>query len=181
VPPAITPDISFDSNGFFRSGSFAASRFLSLALILTSCAIAADQFAAPILHTSSPLWATLACLLLVWRRGKIPSSAGDSTFECALTIGRVAAFLALHSAIIYFARSMSGTFQASSGAVNVEGTLVAAGKLCVLAPTVILFPLATWKKIACLYFPEAIAGLVVLLTFFPAAPCKPSGRGTDKG
>ena len=168
MPPAITPDISFDSNGFFRSGSFAASRFLSLALILTSCAIAADQFAAPILHTSSPLWATLACLLLVWRRGKIPSSAGDSAFECALTIGRVAAFLAVHCAIVLFARSASGTIQASAGAISVEGTLVAAGKLCVLAPTVILFPLATWKKIARLYFPEAIAGLVVLLTFFPS-------------
>ena len=32
----------------------------------------------------------------------------------------------------------------------------------------ILFPFATWKKIARLYFPEAIAGLVVLLTFFPS-------------
>jgi exosortase/archaeosortase family protein len=110
----------------------------------------------------------MACLLLVWRRGKVPSSAGDSPFECNLTIGRVAAFLAVHGAIVLLARSISGSFQTSSGEVGLEGTLVAAGKLCVLGPTVILFPLATWKKVTRLYFPEAIAGLVVLLTFFPS-------------
>jgi len=119
------------------------------------------------LHSSSPLWATMACLLLVWRRGKIPSSAGAPPFECTLTIGHLAAFLAAHGAIVFFARSVSGMFQASSGTISVEGTIVAAVKLCILGPTVILFPLAAWKKIARIYFPEAIAGLVVLLTFFP--------------
>jgi exosortase/archaeosortase family protein len=74
----------------------------------------------------------------------------------------------MHGAIVLLARSISGSLQASSGEVGVQGTLVAAGKLCILGPTMILFPLATWKKIARIYFPEAIAGLVVLLTFFPS-------------
>jgi exosortase/archaeosortase family protein len=168
VTPASRPGPSFDSNDSLLAGSLGAPRFLLLALILTSCAVAADQLAAPILHTSSPLWATIACLLLVWRRGRVSSSSGDSPFECTLTIGRLAAFLLVHGAIVLLARSMSGPLQASSGEVGVRGTLVAAGKLCTLGPTMILFPLATWKKIARLYFPEAIAGLVVLLTFFPS-------------
>jgi exosortase/archaeosortase family protein len=73
----------------------------------------------------------------------------------------------MHFAIVFFARSLSATFQVSSGAGSIEGTLLAAGKLCVLAPTLILFPLATWKEIVGIYFPEAIAGVVVLLTFSP--------------
>lgn len=168
MSPANTPDPRLDSNDSFRTGSVTTSRFLLLALILTSCAIAADQFAAPILDSSSPLWATVACLMLVWRRGAVSDSSDDSPFESALAIGRVAAFLAVHGAIVLFARSMSGTIQASAGAISVQGTLVAAGKLCVLGPTVILFPMATWKRVVRLYFPEAIAGLVVLLTFFPS-------------
>jgi exosortase/archaeosortase family protein len=83
-------------------------------------------------------------------------------------MGRGVAFLAVHGAIVLVARSMSGTIQASADATSVQGTLVAAGKLCVLGPTVILFPMATWKRVVHLYFPEAIAGLVVLLTFFPS-------------
>jgi len=168
VTPAYTPDPSLLSRGFFRSGGFAAPRFLLLALAVTLVAVAADQFAAPILHSSSPLWATTACLLLVWRRGKLPSSPGDPALELSISIGRLAAFLAAHCALILLARSLSSTFQAASGAMTVEGTLVAASKLCVLAPTIILFPLAAWKKIATVYFPEVIAGLVVLLTFFPS-------------
>jgi exosortase/archaeosortase family protein len=138
-----------------------------LALALTTCAVAADQFAAPILYSSSPLWAAIACLLLVWRRGNVDTSAGDPPLEFSLSIGRVSAFLAVHVAIVFFARSFSDTFQVSSGVGNIEGALLAAGKLCVLVPTLILFPLATWRKIVRIYFPEAIAGLVVLLTFFP--------------
>lgn len=83
-------------------------------------------------------------------------------------MGRLAAFLAAHSLLILSARSLSGTFQAVSGVMTFGGTLVAVCKLGVLAPTIILFSPAVWKKIATIYFPEAIAGLVVLLTFFPS-------------
>jgi exosortase/archaeosortase family protein len=168
VSPAHTPDSGFFSRGFFRSGSFSASRFLLLALTLTLVAIAVDQFSAPVLHSTSPLWATTACLLLVWRRGKISSPPAGAPFELFISAARLAAFVAAHGAFIFSARSLDSTLQAASGAMTVEGTLFAAWKLIVLAPTVILFPLAAWKKIARIYFPEAIVGLVVLLTFFPS-------------
>ena len=168
MSPPNTPDSRPLSRGLFRSGSFAAPRFLLLALALALVATAADQFAAPILHSTSPLWATTACLLLVWRRGKVPPIPGDPSLELSITMWRLAAFLAVHSAIILLARSLSSTFQAGSGAMTAQGTLVAAWKLSVLAPTIILFPLAAWRKIATIYFPEAIAALVVLLTFFPS-------------
>jgi exosortase/archaeosortase family protein len=148
--------------------TFAAPRFLLLALALTLVAVAADQFAAPILHSSSPLWATAACLLLVWRRGKVSLAPGDAALELSFSIMRLAGFLAAHGALIFFAHSSSSALRAASHAMTVEGTLLAASKLCVLAPTIVLFPFAAWKKISAIYFPEAIAGLVVLLTFFPS-------------
>ncbi len=168
MSPAISPDPSPLSNGFFRSGSFAVPRFLLLALALTLVAVAVDQFAAPILHSTSPLWATIASVLLVSRRGKIFLTPGDPALEFSFSIARLIGFLAAHSVLILMARSLSSTLQAASGAMTVEGTLVAASKVCVLAPTIILFRFAAWKKIATIYFPEAIAGLVVLLTFFPS-------------
>ncbi|HKV62878.1 MAG TPA: exosortase/archaeosortase family protein [Candidatus Acidoferrum sp.] len=168
MSPATTPNPSRILADSSRTGSFTAPRFLLVALLLTVCAVAADQFAATILHSTSPLWAATACLLLVWRRGNVAASSGDPPFEISLQIGRVAAFFALHGGIVSFARSLSGAFQSSSGAANFQGTLLAAGKLSVLVPTLILFPLSTWRKIPAIYFPEAIAGLVVLLTFFPS-------------
>jgi exosortase/archaeosortase family protein len=139
-----------------------------VALVLTACAVAADEFAAPVLHSSSPLWATIACLLLVWRRGKVATSPSNPPLELSLSTGRVATFVALHGVIVFLAQSLTGTFQSSSGVTTIAGTLLAAGKLCVLAPSLTLFPLSAWRKIARIYFPEAVAGVVVLLTFFPS-------------
>jgi exosortase/archaeosortase family protein len=139
-----------------------------LALTLTLVAIAVDQFSAPVLHSTSPLWATTACLLLVWRRGEISLSPGGPPLAFFIPGARLAAFVAAHGAFIFSARLLGSTLHAASGAMTVEGTLVAAWKLIVLAPTMILFPFAAWKKIGSIYFPEAIAGLVVLLTFVPS-------------
>jgi exosortase/archaeosortase family protein len=168
VSPANTPDSKFFSQGYFRSGSSAAPRFLLLALILTLLAVSADQFAAPILKSSSPLWATATCLLLVWRRGRLNSSAPHPPLELSLPIWRLAAFLTAHGMLVLAARLLSGTFQGASGAMTLLGTLVAASKLCVLAPTILLFPLATWRKVAIIFSPETIASVVVLFTFFPS-------------
>jgi exosortase/archaeosortase family protein len=168
VSPANTPTPGVGARGILQSGSLAAPPFFLLALALTCVAIATDQFAAPILHSTSPLWAGTACLLLVWRRGKISSIPGDPPFEVSISMRRLAAFLAAHSILILLARSLSGAFQASSGTMTAAGTLVAAWKLCVLAPTVLFFPLSAWKKISTIYLPEIIATLIVLLTYFPS-------------
>jgi exosortase/archaeosortase family protein len=164
VSPANIPDPVFFHAGFFDRGSFGTPRFLLLALFLTLV----DQFAAPILHSTSPLWATAACLLLVWRRGKISPSPGGAPLELLIPAARLVAFVAAHGVLIFSARSWGSTLQGASGAMTVEGTFIAAWKLIVLAPAAILFPFTAWKKIASTYFPEAIAGLVVLLTFFPS-------------
>ena len=77
-------------------------------------------------------------------------------------------FLAAHGAVIMAARSLSNTLQPISGTFTVVGAFVAVCKLSVLVPTMVLFPLAVWKKVMDHYFPEVIAALVVLLTFFPS-------------
>jgi exosortase/archaeosortase family protein len=168
VSPAHTTDSGFHSNRLFSSGSFTAPRFLLLALFLNLAAIALDQFAAPILYSSSPLWAAAVCLALVWRRGKIPGDVKDLPFESSIPIKRLLAFLAAHAALILAARSISNSLQTVSGRVTPGGTLVAVGKLCTMVPTLLLFALPVWKKIVRVYFPEVIAGLLVLLTFFPS-------------
>ncbi len=167
MSPANTPDQGFLSRGSLRSTSLSGPRFLLQALALTLLASALDQLAAPILHSSSPLWATTACLLLVWRRDRIPLSPGDPSFQLSISTRRLTGFLGAHGALILSARWLSSALQTAPGALTVTGTLLAAWKLCVLAPTIILFSAAAWKKIARAYSPEGIAGLVVLVTFFP--------------
>jgi exosortase/archaeosortase family protein len=138
-----------------------------LALVFTAIAVAADQFAAPILYTSSPLWATAACLLLVWRRGDPPLVSGDTPMEFSLSLGRLAFFMAAHVALTLTAHWVSSAFLPVAGTVTAKGTLLAALKLSVLFPTIVLLPLAQWKKLARMYRAEGVAALIVLLTYFP--------------
>ena len=69
--------------------------------------------------------------------------------------------------LVVAARLLTETVQPLAGRVTAGGTLLAGVKLCVLFPTLLLLPFAQWKKVVRLYAPEAIAGLVVLITFFP--------------
>lgn len=160
-----------DASGLFRKiltlGSQKAPQFLLFALLLTLIAIVVDQFVSPILRTTSPLWATAACLLLVWRRGETALSPSNSPLSFSISRGRVAAFVAAHLMLVMAARLLTETLQPLAGRVNLGGTLLAAVKLCVLFPTLLLLPFAQWKKVVSLYAPEVIAGLVVLITFFP--------------
>jgi exosortase/archaeosortase family protein len=139
-----------------------------LALVLTFSAVAADQFAAAALRTVSPLWAVGACLLLVWRRGRVVLTHSEDNSKLAFSKLRLAAFIASHLAIVLVARQLSGVFEPIAGTPSVGGALIAAGKLSVLAPTVFLMPLALWKELVHLYGPESKAVIVVLLTFFPS-------------
>jgi len=167
VSPAIPPD----SNQFFRpttrSRSYPAPRSLLLLLVLTAFAISTDQIAAPLLRSSTPLWATAACLLLVWRRGHADpvyaSQAGDSSFS----FWRLAGFLALHAALLFTARALQHSLQFMAGTVTLRGTLLALGKLLVLVPSALLLPVTEWKLLWKTYRAEIAAALVVLLTYFP--------------
>lgn len=142
-----------------------ASRFLFLASLLTLAAIAADQFAVPILRTTAPLWATLAFGLLVGRRGENAAAVG--TVRCSFSVWRVSAFILTHLVLVLFCGSFAGAAEPYSGSANLGGTFVALGKLTVLAPTLLLLPLRPWRRLASAYSPEAIAALLVLTLNVP--------------
>jgi len=140
-----------------------------VALLLTLAAVAADQIAAPILYSTSPLWASAACLLLIWRRGRIQVATGDGWSHKAfsISVARLAAFLAGHIALVLVIRALSNELRPVAGAISPGGALFAGLKLSVLAPTLLLFPLSAWRRIAAQYAPELVAALVVLFTYFP--------------
>jgi len=149
------------------SGHGRAPRFLLFALLLSFAAIAADQFFAPILHTTSPLWAVAAFILLVWRRRERLLSPGETPDSFLPSKGRAAAFLTAHLVLMITARWLTPALQPLAGKTTLGGFLLAGVKLCVLLPTLFLLPLSQWKKVLKLYASEGIAALVVLITFFP--------------
>jgi exosortase/archaeosortase family protein len=161
--------LSFLSGMCLVDKRFRLSNPLLTASLLTFAAVLADQLAAPSLHTSTPLWAMLALFLLVWRRGEIPLAKFLTSLR--LTAWRVMLFLALHLALTLAARSFLAAPPVSlsglTGSPEHPGWLLAALKLVVLLPTLVLFPLRAWRILALSYRPEFIAALVVLLTFFP--------------
>jgi len=161
-----SPVESLVSRRIFRSGSLGAPRCFLLALALTLFVVAADQFAAHILQTTSPLWATATCLLLVWRRGR-PSSISSAPIELSLSKDRLAVFVVAHLVLVVVALLATNALQPMAGTATVGGTFVAASKLSVLAPTVVLFPLPHWKQLVSAYSSEGKAVLVVLLTCVP--------------
>lgn len=130
--------------------------------LLSFAAIVADQIAAPSLHTSTPLWATLTLFLLVWRRGGSSSAPAVPMTNFALNPWRVALFLILHFTLVLAARSILPASSAS-----LPGWLFAALKLLVLLPALVLFPFRIWRTLAFTYESEFTAALTVLLTFFP--------------
>jgi exosortase/archaeosortase family protein len=166
VSPASTTN-TFAKSPFL--GITTSRPFLLLSLVLTLLAIGADQFFAPILHTSSPIWATVTVLLLVWRRrapgGETRSDPGLFAFPLTW---RVVAFVIAHAVIVILAKLFGAAFQTVSGTPTLMGALLAALKLCVLAPTLLLFSVETWKGLLRTYSAEAIAGAIVLLTYFPS-------------
>ncbi|HEY6266104.1 MAG TPA: exosortase/archaeosortase family protein [Candidatus Acidoferrum sp.] len=162
-----TPDASARPRTALLSGSLPASRFLLSVLLLTLIAITLDQFFSPILYSSSPLWATATWVLLVWRRGETSFPPGNDQLHFSFSTPRVTAFFAAHLLIVFAARWFTEALQPLAGSVSLGGTLLAGMKLSVLAPTLALLPRVQWRRILSRYTAEAIAGLVVLITFFP--------------
>jgi exosortase/archaeosortase family protein len=162
------PEVDEVSQIISPAGSEKAPRVLLFALALTLIAISADQYLAPILHTTSPLWATAACLILVWRRRDTTHSTGNSSYVLGDSKLRVARFIAAHAMLVLGARSLTGILQPVAGTLTLGGTLFAALKLSVLIPTLLLLPIGKWREVAHVYAPETTAGVVVLLTFFPS-------------
>jgi len=148
-------------NGF-RSRGFPVRGSVLLVLVLTLIAIVADQFAAPILFTTSPLWATFAFLLLVWRRGELPLSGGNAILEPSFSMWRLGTFVAMHVALVLLSRSFAGAADPFAGTPTLRGTLVGLCKLAVFIPTLALFSFRNWKQLLRAYSSEATAALLVL-------------------
>jgi hypothetical protein len=155
-------EASLLARDFFRSRNFPVLRSVLLVLTLTLIAIVADHFAAPILLTTSPLWATFAFLLLVWRRGELPLSCGNAILERPFPMWRLSMFVGMHVALILLSRSFAGVIEPFAGTPTWRGTLVGLCKLAVLIPTVVLFSFPFWKQLLRAYSSEAKAALLVL-------------------
>src|SRR6266852_332986 len=171
VSLTVTPRAARSSHASFRLGNRLVPQPFFLALLLTLVAIAADQFVAPALYSSSPLWATAACLLLVWRRGYSSNPIFDSSVASRgmrLSTERIAMFCGAHAALVLAALATQGALQPVAGTSTAGGWVVAALKLLTLAPTLLLLPPAEWRTIWHAYKAEATAAIVLLFTFFPS-------------
>lgn len=176
----LTSDSRLRSKISSQPGNLTVPQFAFLALLITLGAIAADQFAAPTLYSSSPLWAAAACLLLVWRRDSIgfEREGGASPLTISskrhtgvgglhFTLGRIAFFAGAHFLLVNAAWYLESAINPIAGTNSFAGWVIAALKLSLLLPTLLLLPLASWRTLARTYAPEGIAALVVLFTFFP--------------
>lgn len=171
VSLTVTPRAARSSHASFRLGNRLVPQPFFLALLLTLAAIAADQLVAPALFSSSPLWATAACLLLVWRRGYSSNPILDSSVASRgmrLSTERIAMFCGAHAALVLAALATQGALHPVAGTSSTGGWAVAALKLSTLVPTFLLLPAAEWRIFWGAYKAEAIAAIVVLFTFFPS-------------
>ena len=163
-----------------QEGNLTVPQFSFLGILITLGAIAADQFIAPTLYSSSPLWATAACMALVWRRGgagfgrRAASSGFGLSFEretgagsLGFTFVRIALFAGAHTLLVCAARFLNSTVEPIAGTVSFAGWVTAALKLSVFLPTLLLLPLKRWRIIARAYAAEGVAAFVALFTFFP--------------
>lgn len=138
-----------------------------LASLLTIAAIAADQFVAPILYSSSPLWTTAIFLILVWRRGYAAGWSEAESEPLVLPYFRLIMFGAAHFALLVAAMRLTHRLSPLAGSVSSAGWLLAGLKLLPVAPALILAPVKWWRTIARTYRAECVAAVLVLFTFFP--------------
>jgi len=156
-----------DSRASHQIANLSVRLFSILLALLTVGAVAADQFAARSLSSSSPLWATGACLALVWRQGGTAPQQATEGFDLRFFWPRVAAFSVAHAAIVLIARASDGALAPLTSTDTSAGWMIAALKLSVLFPTLLLIPLSQWRALSRVYAAEGIAALVVLFTFLP--------------
>ena len=84
------------------------------------------------------------------------------------------------SGFISAARILQPSLGQVAGTFSTAGWIIAALKLFVFLPTLLLLPFSRWRILARAYAAEIIAALVVLFTFSPAAFLQRFGLGTDK-
>jgi len=150
-----------------KRGHLSGYHFLVLVLSLTLAAVAADQSAAPMLFSSSPLWATVICQILVWRRGRSRLPTQIDSELLLFSPARLAVFAGLHLFLVLAAVRLTPSLDGAAGTVSGAGWIIACLKLLVLAPTVALIPRKYWRTLLGTYTAELAAGTIALFTFIP--------------
>jgi exosortase/archaeosortase family protein len=168
VSLTLTSERNFRSQTLLQQGNLSVPQFSFLAALLTLCACAADQFVAPALYSTSPLWAAAVCAALVWRRGDNGFASLEGAVNFGFSFERIALFVAAHALLVSSALLLSATLGQLAGTVSSTGWITAGLKLSVLLPTLLLLPRERWPIVARTYAAEGIAAFIVLFTFFPS-------------
>ena len=176
----LTSESNLRTQVSFQKANLTIPQFFFLALLATLGAVAADQVVSPTLYSSSPLWAVVACIALVWRRGgarfgrNAESESLSASLERRIGAGsldfsstRIALFAVAHILLVSAARLSHSALDPMAGTFSLAGWITAALKVSVLLPMLLLLPLNRWRILANTYAAEGIAALVVLFTFFP--------------
>ena len=148
------------------SGNLRVPPFFFWILLLGLSAAIADQLIAPALFSTAPVFALLACLLLILRREISPPDP-PLPIASRLTAWSVFWFLAAHALLIGWVCTVGDPASRASGAFTGTGWAFLLVKLGVLAPMLFLLPWRVWRSMAHLYAAEFVAGAIVLVTFFP--------------
>jgi exosortase/archaeosortase family protein len=167
VSLTFTSERNFRSQTLFQQGNLTVPQFAFLASLLTLGACAADQFVAPALYSTSPLWAAAVCAALVWRRGDIEFQRLEGAVNIGFSFERIALFVAAHAFLVSLALLLPAALEQLAGTVASMGLITAGLKVSVLLPTLLLLPRERWPIVARTYAAEGIASLIVLFTFFP--------------
>jgi exosortase/archaeosortase family protein len=163
----LTSESNLRSQIFLQQGNLTVPQFSFLALLLTLAACAADQFIAPNLYSTSPLWAVAVCMALVWRRGKVEFEYRERPGTLGFSMVRIGLFAGAHALLISAEHLFHATLAPVAGGFSAAGWVTAGLKLSVLPPTLLLLPLPKWRILARRYGAEGMAALLVLFTFFP--------------
>lgn len=136
-------------------------------LLLCVAAILLDYLISPALYNGSTLWASAALLLLIFRRGQaaIPTSAEFTPTK--FSMARLTLFLALHAVVIAIGRNAGSLLASAAASDGFTAALLAAAKLLILLPVIVLFSRTDWRVLLRKYRFEVLAAAVVLCTFFP--------------
>jgi len=167
VSLTLTSERNFRSQTVFQQGNLTVPQFSFLASLLTLGACAADQFVAPVLYSTSPLWAAAVCTALVRRRGHTGFERLEGAVDFGFSFERIALFVAAHALLVSSALLLPTKLEQLAGTVSSTGWITAGLKLSVLMPTLLLLPRERWSIVARTYATESIAALIVLFTFFP--------------
>ncbi len=116
-------------------------------------------------YSNAPLLAVSALAILVYA-GKEPGE-GEGEVLPPFTASRLVVFGGMHGVLILAAGAFSRELNSVAQNYSLGATAATSLKLLPLVPSLLLFPISTWRRLGRRYFQELIAALLVLLTFYP--------------